>query len=58
VPSEQVGDIFPNHVSLLLTATEAEALDHFEKPPPEITITAEKAPWWARVGAWFRRKPY
>ena len=57
VPAEQVGEILPDHVTLLLTVAEAEALDHFEKPAPEITITAEKAPWWARVGGWFRRKP-
>ncbi len=58
VPAEQVGEILPDRVMLLLTVAEADALDHFEKPAPEITITAEKAPWWARVGAWFRRKPY
>ena len=44
VPAEQVGEILPDHVTLLLTVAEAEALDHFEKPAPEITITAEKAP--------------
>ena len=58
VPAEQVGEILPDHVTLQLTVAQAEALDHFQKPAPEITITAEKAPWWARVGGWFRRKPY
>jgi hypothetical protein len=58
VPAEKVGEIVEKRVTLQLTVAEAEALDEFEKPAPEITITAEKAPWWARVGGWFRRKPY
>jgi hypothetical protein len=58
VPAEKVAEIVTGKVTLSLSSADAEALGDYETPPPEIVITSEKAPWWARVGGWFRRKPY
>jgi hypothetical protein len=57
VPAESVGEIVPSRVTLRLSATEIAQLQPFRKPAPELVISAEKAPWWARVGGWFRRGP-
>lgn len=59
VPAEQVGEIVPGRLTLKLTAAEAEALDPFEEPPPEIEISPEKASIFTRFGAligWKTRK--
>jgi hypothetical protein len=52
VPGESVGEIYPNEVRLKITSAEADQLEPFEKPPPEVVILPEKAPLLARLTGW------
>ncbi|HEY4346306.1 MAG TPA: DUF2171 domain-containing protein [Gaiellaceae bacterium] len=51
VPSEQVGEIAGDAVTLRLTRAEAEQLDTFEEPPAETVILPESASLLTRIGS-------
>jgi len=56
VPGESVVAIYPGEVRLRIAFSEADRLEPFAKPPPEIVILPEKAPLRARARAWLSRK--
>ena len=56
VPSEHVGAIYEGEVHVSLTREQIEALQDFDEPPPQESISPEKASWWQRL-AWWTTKP-
>jgi hypothetical protein len=57
VPSEHVAAIYEGEVHLSLTHEEVEALQEFDEPPAQESISAEKSSWWQRL-AWWTTKPH
>ena len=56
VPSENVASIYEGEVHLSLTREQIEALQDFEEPPAEESISSEGSSWWQRL-AWWTTKP-
>lgn len=56
VPAEQVGQIFPGHVTLSMGSNDLGTLAPFQAPPPETRWTPGKAPLSTRLSNWLRGK--
>jgi len=56
LPAEHVGMIYPDRVTLKITAAAAANLELFHAPPPETKWTPGKAPLATRVSRWLGGK--
>ena len=55
VPGEQVGTIYPGHVTLRLTAAQAAELAPYHEAAPQTTFRAGPEGIAARLSRWLRR---